>query len=146
LTSLYDELVKVLQNEKNLLSSLYKIVSEERDAIVALQAKELERILRQKEAVLMKLSLWESERERILEKNNLYGKSFSEIISHIEQTQDVQRLRELYSAMKTLLTAIAEIQKINEQLIDRSIINIGTAIKFLESFGITPKQSLSKEA
>jgi len=104
LTNLYDELVKVLQNEKNLLSSLYKIVSEERDAIVALQAKELERILRQKEAVLMKLSLWERERERILEKNNLYGKSFSEIISHIEQTHDVQRLRELYSAMKTLLT------------------------------------------
>jgi flagellar biosynthesis/type III secretory pathway chaperone len=146
LTNLYDELVKVLQNEKNLLSSLYKIVSEERDAIVALQAKELERILRQKEAVLMKLSLWERERERILEKNNLYGKSFSEIISHIEQTHDVQRLRELYSAMKTLLTAISDIQKINEQLIDRSIINIGTAIKFLESFGITPKQSLSKEA
>jgi flagellar biosynthesis/type III secretory pathway chaperone len=143
---LYYELVKVLQNEKNLLSSLYKIVSEERDAIVALQAKELERILRQKEAVLMKLSLWERERERILEKNNLYGKSFSEIISHIEQTHDVQRLRELYSAMKTLLTAISDIQKINEQLIDRSIINIGTAIKFLESFGITPKQSLSKEA
>jgi flagellar biosynthesis/type III secretory pathway chaperone len=143
---LYDELVKVLQNEKNLLSSLYKIVSEERDAIVALQAKELERILRQKEAVLMKLSLWEREREKILEKNNLYGKSFSEIISHIEQTHDVQRLRELYSAMKTLLTAISDIQKINEQLIDRSIINIGTAIKFLESFGITPKQSLSKEA
>lgn len=146
MTNLYDELVKVLQNEKNLLSSLYKIVSEERDAIVALQAKELERILRQKEAVLMKLSLWERERERILEKNNLYGKSFSEIISHIEQTHDVQRLRELYSAMKTLLTAISDIQKINEQLIDRSIINIGTAIKFLESFGITPKQSLSKEA
>lgn len=146
MTNLYYELVKVLQNEKNLLSSLYKIVSEERDAIVALQAKELERILRQKEAVLMKLSLWERERERILEKNNLYGKSFSEIISHIEQTHDVQRLRELYSAMKTLLTAISDIQKINEQLIDRSIINIGTAIKFLESFGITPKQSLSKEA
>lgn len=146
MTNLYDELVKVLQNEKNLLSSLYKIVSEERDAIVALQAKELERILRQKEAVLMKLSLWERERERILEKNNLYGKSFSEIISHIEQTHDVQRLRELYSAMKTLLNAISDIQKINEQLIDRSIINIGTAIKFLESFGITPKQSLSKEA
>ena len=146
MTNLYDELVKVLQNEKNLLSSLYKIVSEERDAIVALQAKELERILRQKEAVLMKLSLWERERERILEKNNLYGKSFSEIISHIEQTHDVQRLRELYSAMKTLLTAISDIQKINEQLIDRSIINIGTAIKFLESFGITQKQSLSKEA
>ncbi len=146
MTNLYDELVKVLQNEKNLLSSLYKIVSEERDAIVALQAKELERILRQKEAVLMKLSLWEREREKILEKNNLYGKSFSEIISHIEQTHDVQRLRELYSAMKTLLTAISDIQKINEQLIDRSIINIGTAIKFLESFGITPKQSLSKEA
>jgi len=146
LTNLYYELVKVLQNEKNLLSSLYKIVSEERDAIVALQAKELERILRQKEAVLMKLSLWEREREKILEKNNLYGKSFSEIISHIEQTHDVQRLRELYSAMKTLLNAISDIQKINEQLIDRSIINIGTAIKFLESFGITPKQSLSKEA
>lgn len=146
MTNLYYELVKVLQNEKNLLSSLYKIVSEERDAIVALQAKELERILRQKEAVLMKLSLWEREREKILEKNNLYGKSFSEIISHIEQTHDVQRLRELYSAMKTLLTAISDIQKINEQLIDRSIINIGTAIKFLESFGITPKQSLSKEA
>lgn len=146
MTNLYYELVKVLQNEKNLLSSLYKIVSEERDAIVALQAKELERILRQKEAVLMKLSLWEREREKILEKNNLYGKSFSEIISHIEQTHDVQRLRELYSAMKTLLNAISDIQKINEQLIDRSIINIGTAIKFLESFGITPKQSLSKEA
>jgi len=47
--------------------------------------------------------------------------------------------------MKTLLCAIAEIQKINEQLIDRSIVHIGTAVKFLESFGITARQNFSKE-
>ena len=146
MTSLHDELVRVLREEKNLLANLYKIVSQERDAIVSLQAKELESILREKEEVLMKLSLWENERARILEKNNLYGQSLSEIISHVAETQDVKVLKELYMEMKTLLTAIAEIQKINEQLIDRSIINIGTAIKFLESFGITPKQSLSREA
>jgi len=146
LTSLHDELVRVLREEKNLLANLYKIVSQERDAIVSLQAKELESILREKEEVLMKLSLWENERARILEKNNLYGQSLSEIISHVAETQDVKVLKELYMEMKTLLTAIAEIQKINEQLIDRSIINIGTALKFLESFGITPKQSLSREA
>lgn len=56
------------------------------------------------------------------------------------------QLKELYYSMKTLLNAISEIQRINEQLIDRSIMHIGTAIKFLETFGINAKQSLSKEA
>ncbi|WP_353683446.1 flagellar protein FlgN [Thermodesulfovibrio sp. 3907-1M] len=144
--SLHEELLKILHEEKKLLEVLYKIVSEERDAIVALRADELERILRDKETVIMKLSLWEQERQKLLGKHDLSDKSLSEIISQIENSEDAQRLREIYSAMKTLLSAIGEIQKINEQLIDRSIIHIKTAIKFLETFGIAPKQSLSKEA
>jgi len=146
LTGLHEELVKILKEEKRLLSSLYTIVSEERDAIVSLNSQELERILVKKQEVLTKLSLWEKEREKLLEKYSLSDKSLSEIISTIEQSQDTQKLKEIYSAMKNLLSAIAEIQKINEQLIDRSIIHIGTAIKFLESFGINAKQSLSREA
>lgn len=144
--SLYEELLKILHEEKNLLEALYKIVSEERDAIVALRANDLERVLREKETVIMKLSLWEQEREKLLAKHDLYDKSLSEIISEIENIQYAQRLKEMYSAMKTLLSAIGEIQKINEQLIDRSIIHIKTAIKFLETFGIAPRQSLSREA
>lgn len=144
--SLHEELVKILQEEKNLLEALYKIVSEERDAIVALKANDLERVLREKETVIMKLSLWEQEREKLLAKHDLSDKSLSEIISQLENSEDAQRLKEMYSAMKALLSAIGEIQKINEQLIDRSIIHIKTAIKFLETFGITPKQSLSREA
>lgn len=146
MTGLHEELVKILKEEKRLLSSLYTIVSEERDAIVSLNSQELERILVKKQEVLTKLSLWEKEREKLLEKYSLSDKSLSEIIGTIEQSQDTQKLKEIYSAMKNLLSAIAEIQKINEQLIDRSIIHIGTAIKFLESFGINAKQSLSREA
>jgi flagellar biosynthesis/type III secretory pathway chaperone len=143
---LYEELLKILEEEKTLLEALYKIVSEERDAIVALKGDELEKIMRDKETVIMKLSLWEQERLKLLKKHNLSDKSLSEIISQIENTQDAQRLKQIYSAMKTLLGATSEIQKVNEQLIDRSIIHINTAIKFLESFGIAPKQSLSREA
>lgn len=146
MTGLHEELVKILKEEKRLLSSLYTIVSEERDAIVSLNSQELERILVKKQEVLTKLSLWEKEREKLLEKYSLSDKSLSEIIGTIEQSQDTQKLKEIYSVMKNLLSAIAEIQKINEQLIDRSIIHIGTAIKFLESFGINAKQSLSREA
>ncbi|MGB9822405.1 flagellar protein FlgN [Thermodesulfovibrio sp.] len=144
--SLYEELLKILEEEKTLLEALYKIVSEERDAIVALKGDELEKIMRDKETVIMKLSLWEQERLKLLKKHDLSDKSLSEIISQIENTQDAQRLKQIYSAMKTLLGATSEIQKVNEQLIDRSIIHINTAIKFLESFGIAPKQSLSREA
>ncbi|MGB9710022.1 MAG: flagellar protein FlgN [Thermodesulfovibrio sp.] len=144
--SLYEELLKILEEEKTLLEALYKIVSEERDAIVALKGDELEKIMRDKETVIMKLSLWEQERLKLLKKHDLSDKSLSEIISQIESTQDAQRLKQIYSAMKTLLGATSEIQKVNEQLIDRSIIHINTAIKFLESFGIAPKQSLSREA
>ncbi|GAB5046985.1 flagellar protein FlgN [Thermodesulfovibrio sp. TK110] len=144
--NLHEELLKILQEEKNLLESLYKIVSKERDAIVALSSNELERIVREKETVLTKLSLWEHERKKLLAKHDLSDKSLSEIILQIENIKDAQSLKEIYSAMKTLLTAIGEIQKINEQLIDRSTIQIATAIKFLETFGIEPMQSLSREA
>lgn len=145
MTGLHEEFVKILKEEKNLLAELYRIVSEERDTIAGLKSSELERILREKEAVIMKLSLWEKEREKILSEHALQGKSLSEILETPAFNESAE-LRELYENMKSLLTAISEIQKINEQLIDRSIIYVGTALKFLESFGILPRQSLSKEA
>jgi len=141
LTSLHKELIEILDEEKALLANLYRIVSEERDAIVGLKYKELEGILRQKEETLMKLSLWEKEREKL----GLNKKSLYEIISESEHNEDFYKLRELYNSMRALLGAIGEIQKINEQLIDRSIFHIGMSLKFLESFGISPKQSFSKE-
>jgi len=149
LTNLHKELVKILKEEKDLLTDLYKIVSEERDLIVGLKSSELERILTVKEATIMKLSLWEKEREKLLSEHELKGKSLSFILSINPEDNDsteVLELRELYESMKTLLESISEIQKINEQLIDRSINYVGTALRFLESFGIFPKQSLSKEA
>lgn len=148
MTSLHDELAKILKEEKILLSRLYSIVSDERDAIVSLRSDELERIIREKESVIMKLSLWETEREKLLEERGLKGKSLSFIINDIANSSldKNSHLKEIYLSMKTLLSAIAEIQRINEQLVDRSIIHIGTAIKFLETFGVSPKGTLSKEA
>lgn len=141
MTSLHKELIEILNEEKALLSNLYRIVSEERDAIVGFNSKELEGILRQKEETLMKLSLWEKEREKLgLNKKTLY-----EIISNSEHNEEFYQLRELYNSMRALLGAIGEIQKINEQLINRSIVHIGMSLKFLESFGISPKQSFSRE-
>lgn len=149
MTSLYKELANILKEEKKLMSKLYNVVSEERDAIVALNSKELEKILMNKETLLVKISLWEKEREKLLKQNGLEGKTISEIIkmqSFQEESKEISIIEETYKTMKSLLVAIAEIQKINEQLIDRSIIHIGTAIKFFESFGIKPKQTLSREA
>lgn len=147
MTGWHDELVKILEEEEKLLKALYDTVSKERDAIVSLDSQELERILIEKQEILTKLSLWEKEREKLLEKHNLKGTGLEKIIESAEKnSENTLRLRELYKTMKTMLTAITEIQRINEQLIDRSIIHIGTAIKFLETFGINAKQSLSKEA
>jgi len=146
LISLYKELTKILNEEKALLEILFKIVSEERDAIVGLNSVELEKILREKEQTLIKLSLWEEERVKLLTKNGLENTTLSEILNMNNDSPELIQLKELYYSMKTLLNAISEIQRINEQLIDRSIMHIGTAIKFLETFGINAKQSLSKEA
>lgn len=145
MTGLHEELVKILKEEKNLLSELYRIVSEERDAIVGLNSSELERILREKETVIMKLSLWEKEREKLLSEHALQDKPLS-VILETPVLKDSAELRKLYESMKSLLESTSEIQKINEQLIDRSIVYIGTALKFLENFGIQPRQTLSKEA
>lgn len=144
--SLYKELAEILKKEKNLLEILFKIVSDERDAIVGLNSAELEKILIQKEQALIKLSLWEEERLKFLAKNGLENTTLSEILNVKNESPELVQLKELYHSMKTLLNAISEIQRINEQLIDRSIIHIETAIKFLEIFGITAKQNLSKEA
>ncbi len=144
--SLYKELAEILKKEKNLLEILFKIVSDERDAIVGLNSTELEKILMQKEQALIKLSLWEKERLKLLAKNGLENTTLSEILNVKNESPELVQLKELYHSMKTLLNAISEIQRINEQLIDRSIIHIETAIKFLEIFGITAKQNLSKEA
>jgi len=146
LISLHKELTKILNEEKALLEILFKIVSEERDAIVGLNSVELEKILREKEQTLIKLSLWEEERAKLLAKNGLENTTLSEILNMNNDSPELIQLKELYYSMKTLLNAISEIQRINEQLIDRSIMHIGTAIKFLETFGINAKQSLSKEA
>lgn len=146
MTGWYNELVKILEQQKALLCELYKIVSEERDAIVGLNALELEKIVRKKEETLMKLSLWDNERQKLLANCGLEGKSLKEIIELSTEEEITVKLKEFYSTMHVLLSGISEIQKINEQLIDRSIIHIGTALRFLESFGINPKQSFSKEA
>lgn len=127
--SLHKELTKILNEEKALLEILFKIVSEERDAIVGLNSVELEKILREKEQTLIKLSLWEEERAKLLAKNGLENTTLSEILNMNNDSPELIQLKELYYSMKTLLNAISEIQRINEQLIDRSIMHIGTAIK-----------------
>ncbi|MCS7214561.1 MAG: flagellar protein FlgN [Thermodesulfovibrio sp.] len=146
MTNLYSELIDILNEEKKVLEALFKIVSEERDAIVGLNSSELEKILREKEQILVKLSLWEEERIKLLNKYGLKKSNISEIIKSCNDLSISEKLKDLYNTMKTLLSAISDIQKINEQLIDRSISNIGAAIKFLETFGITPKRNLSMEA
>lgn len=147
--SLHEELIKILEEEKSLLSSLYEIVSAERDAIVSLNSDELERVLTKKQEVFTKLSLWENEREKLLNSQGMKGMNLRDLINRIEVENpgiDLSALKEIYIKMKSLLEAIAEIQKINEQLVDRSMIHIGTALKFLETFGIKAKQNLSREA
>lgn len=149
MTSLREELIKILEEEIQLLINLYKIVSHERDAIVSLNSQELEKILMEKQEILAKIGLWETEREKLFEKHEIKGMSLKMIINYLGKNShksDLKRLEELYEKMKTLLESIAEIQKINEQLIDRSMIHIGTALKFLETFGITARQSIQKEA
>lgn len=149
MTSWYKELLKILAEEKRLLTELHEIVSEERDAIVGLKAEELERILRKKESTLVKLSMWESERERLLKRNGHEGKSMKAIIEFLKSTAEreiVAEAEELFDKMKTILSSIEDIQRINQQLIDHSLIQIGAAIKFLENFGITAKSTLSREA
>lgn len=149
MTSLHEELAEILEEEKKLLNNLYSIVSEERDAIVSLNSQGLERILIAKQEVLTKLSLWEKEREKLLEKYNMKGMTLENLIEYFEKnhhSSHLLKLRDLYKTMKAMLIAIGEIQKINEQLIDRSVLHIGAAIKFLETFGINAKQSLSREA
>lgn len=149
MTSLHEELAEILEEEKKLLNNLYSIVSEERDAIVSLNSQELEKILIAKQEVLTKLSLWEKEREKLLEKYNMKGMTLENLLEYFEKnhhSSHLLKLRDLYKTMKAMLIAIGEIQKINEQLIDRSVLHIGAAIKFLETFGINAKQSLSREA
>lgn len=85
MTGWHDELVKILEEEEKLLKALYDTVSKERDAIVSLDSQELERILIEKQEILTKLSLWEKEREKLLEKHNLKGTGLEKIIESAEK-------------------------------------------------------------
>ncbi|MCS7202865.1 MAG: flagellar protein FlgN [Thermodesulfovibrio sp.] len=145
MTNLLNRLLEILTKEKECLSELYNIVSEERDTIVSLRHHELERILRKKEETVMKISLLEKEREKFLLENELNGLSLSEIIKKYEIYEETSKLKELYTTIKTLLTAIEEIQRINEQLIDHCLFNIHRSLKFLENFNISAKSTISKE-
>ncbi|KAF0185845.1 MAG: hypothetical protein FD164_106 [Nitrospirae bacterium] len=142
---LYDELIGVLEKEFELCAQLVGLLQKERDVIVGLDPAALELLLREKETMIAGIRLCDESRERVLASLGFAGRTISDV-AQLADNDYRERLTALASKFKAIVGSIAELNRFNGVLIDKSLHYVKTSYNFLDSFGIQPKQQLSVEA
>ncbi|HSW63249.1 MAG TPA: flagellar protein FlgN [Dissulfurispiraceae bacterium] len=142
---LYDELIGVLEKEFELCILLVGLLQKERDVIVGLDPAALELLLREKETIVAGIRLCDESRERVLVSLGFAGRTISDV-AQLADNNYRERLTGLASKFKAIVVSIAELNRFNGVLIDKSLQYVKTSYNFLDSLGIQPKRQLSVEA
>lgn len=142
---LYDELIGVLEKEFELCTQLVALLQKERDVIVSLDPAALEVLLREKESIVAGIRLCDELRERVLASLGFADRTISDVAQLAEHDYREQ-LSSLASKFKSIVSSIAELNRFNSVLIEKSLQYVKTSYNFLDSFGIQPKRQLSVEA
>lgn len=135
----------VLEKEFELCTQLVALLQKEKDVIVSLDPAALEQLLREKETVIAGIRLCDETRDRLLGSLGFANRT----ISDIAEVADVgyrERLTMLASKFKAIVSSIAELNRFNSVLIEKSLQYVKTSYNFLDSFGIEPQRKVSVEA
>ncbi len=142
---LYEELLRILEKEFELCAQLVVLLQKEREVIVGLDPAALELLLREKEIIITGIRLCDESRERALSSLGFSGRTISDI-AQLAEIDYRDRLSSIASKFKAIVSSIAELNRFNSVLIEKSLQYVKTSYNFLDSFGIQPKRQLSVEA
>lgn len=145
MTPRYDELITVLEKEFELCTQLVALLQKEKDVIVSLDPIALEQLLREKETVVAGIRLCDESRERILSALGLSGRTITDVAA-VSEGGSREHLTLLASKFKAIVSSIAELNRFNSVLIEKSLQYVKTSYNFLDSFGIQPQRKVSVEA
>jgi len=144
LTNSYENLITILEKEFDLLSGMVELMQKEKDVITGTDVSALNEHIRNKELVAAKIALCEEARLREFKALGLSGKKLSEVAA--ESSPDYRdRLLSIVSRFKAVKSSIAELNKLNELLIDKSLFYIRSSRRFLETFGFQASGKVSME-
>jgi flagellar biosynthesis/type III secretory pathway chaperone len=143
-TKSYENLITILEKEFDLLSGMVDLMQKEKDIITGVDMSALDNHIRNKELVAAKINVCEEVRERELKSLGLSGRKLSQIAA--EAGPDYRdRLLSIVSRFKAIACSIAELNKLNGLLIDKSLFYIRSSRRFLETFGFTVSGKVSLE-
>ncbi len=142
---MYEELLGVLEKEFDFCTQLVVLLQKEREVIVGLDPAALELLLREKETIFTGIRLCDESRERVLSSLGFSGRTISDL-AQLAEIDYRDRLSGLASKFKAIVSSIAELNRFNSVLIEKSLQYVKTSYNFLDSFGIQPKRQLSVEA
>jgi flagellar biosynthesis/type III secretory pathway chaperone len=144
-TSSYEDLITILEREFTLCSEMVTLLQKEKDIITGLDIEALDNHVRDKELVVAKISMCEEARERMLQSLGLQGRKLSDIA--VTAGPDYHdRIEMLASKFKSITNSIAELNRLNGLLIEKSLFYIKSSRRFLDTFGIMASSRISVEA
>jgi flagellar biosynthesis/type III secretory pathway chaperone len=144
LTNSYENLITILEKEFELLSGMVELLQKEKDVITGSDISALDNHIRNKELVAAKIAVCEEARLRELKSLGLSGKKLSDIAAE-SGTDYRDRLLFIVSRFKAISSSIAELNKLNGLLIDKSLFYIRSSRRFLETFGVKVNGKVSME-
>lgn len=128
-------ILNILEEQLRSYKIFHDLLIKERECLVKIDPEMVEEISKEKDTIIMRLRLLEEERQRLVRKfadeNNIDGELN---LSDLEKMTGDGHYRTLRSQLLSLLQSIAEINKFNSILIDRSLNYLKMTSNFLGSF------------
>jgi len=144
LIQLYEELITILEKEFVLCTQLVGLLQKEKDVIVSLDPNALEQLLGEKESISINIRMCDEARERILERLGFNNKTISQVAA-VAADEYRDKLKDIASRFVSVIHSITELNKLNGKLIEKSLYYVKASYKFLNAFGVSPRQQISVE-
>ena len=128
-------ILNILEEQLRSYKLFHDLLIKERECLVKIDPAKVEEISKEKDTVIMRLRLLEEERQRLVRKftdeNNIEGEVNLKELSRVTGNDSYKMLR---SQLLSVLQSIAEMNKFNSILIDRSINYLKMTSNFVGSF------------
>ncbi|MDH4028806.1 MAG: flagellar protein FlgN [Nitrospirota bacterium] len=125
----------ILKEQLRTYKALHEILTKERKCLVDMDMEKVEEVSKEKDTVIMRLRLFEEERQRLInrfvEDNGITGDINLRELGRITGNDMFRQLR---SQMLSLLQGIEEMNKFNSSLINRSMAYFQVNNNFFRSF------------
>lgn len=128
-------ILNILEEQLRSYKIFHDLLIKERECLVKIDPEMVEEISKEKDTVIMRLRLLEEERQRLVrkfvEENNIDG---AMNLNELGRLTGNHRYSEVRSQLMSVLQSIAELNKFNSILIDRSIHYLKMTSNFIGSF------------